>query len=177
MQLKNRVFIISGGASGLGEACSCLFVESGAKVGILDLNEERGEILVKELGDSAVFFKTDVSSESSVQAAVEGVSNSLGAVHGAINCAGLVNGAKIHSKKGLFPMEMFNKAIQVNLIGTMHVIRFSVQEMLKNEPDENGERGVIVNTSSAAAFEGQVGQAAYSASKAGVIGERSHGGQ
>ena len=170
MQIKNHVFIISGGASGLGEACSRLFIESGAKVGILDLNEERGETLQKEFGDSAVFFKTDVGSESSVQAAVEGVANSLGAIHGAINCAGLVKAAKIHSKRGLFPMDLFNKVVQVNLMGTMHVIRFCVQEMLKNEPDENGERGVIVNTSSAAAFEGQMGQAAYSASKAGVIG-------
>ncbi|MBF7082853.1 SDR family NAD(P)-dependent oxidoreductase [Desulfallas sp. Bu1-1] len=170
MQVKDRVFIISGGASGLGEACSRLFAESGAKVGILDLNEEKGEMLAKVFGASAVFYKTDVSNENSVQAAVEAVVKAFGAVHVAINCAGLINAAKVYSKKGLFPMDIFNKVIQVNLIGTMHLIRFSVQEMMKNEPDENGERGVIVNTSSAAAFSGQVGQAAYSASKAGVVG-------
>ena len=170
MQVKNRVFIISGGASGLGEACSRLFVESGAKVGILDLNEERGKALVREFGDSAVFYKTDVGNGNSVQAAVEAVVKDFGNIHAAISCAGLLNAAKVYSKKGLFPMDIFNKVIQVNLIGTMHIIRFCVQEMMKNEPDENDERGVIINTSSAAAFEGQVGQAAYSASKAGVAG-------
>lgn len=170
MQVMNRVFIISGGASGLGEACSRLFVKSGAKVGILDLNEERGEALVRELGGSAFFCKTDVGSEDSVQTAVGAVAKAFGAIHVAINCAGLVNAAKVYSKKGLFPMDIFNRVVRVNLIGTMNMIRFCVQEMMKNEPDENGERGVIINTSSAAAFSGQVGQAAYSASKAGVIG-------
>lgn len=170
MEVKNKVFIISGGASGLGEACSRQFVKCGAKVGILDLNEEKGEALVKELGDSALFYKTDVSDENMVQTSIEAVSKTFGAIHVAINCAGIIGAAKISSRKGLFPMEMFNKVIQVNLVGTMNVIRYAVNGMMKNERDENGERGVIVNTSSAAAFGGQVGQAAYSASKAGVAG-------
>ncbi|MCQ6281676.1 SDR family NAD(P)-dependent oxidoreductase [Bacillus sp. EB600] len=170
MKIENRVFIITGGASGLGEACSRLFVESGAKVGILDLNEDRGENLARELGGSALFCKTDVSNESSVWESVDDVVKTFGSIHVAVNCAGLIYASKVYSKKGLFPMEMFNKVIQVNLIGTMNVVRYAVREMMKNEPDDNGERGVIVNTSSAAAFGGQLGQAAYSASKAGVVG-------
>lgn len=136
----------------------------------MDLNQERGDALAKELGTSAVFMMTDVTSESSVNGAVEGVARAFGAVHGAVNCAGIVSAAKILSKKGLFPMDMFNKVLQINLVGVMHMVRAAVQEMMKNEPDENGERGVIVNCSSAAAHGGQVGQAAYSASKAGVMG-------
>ncbi|MBM4763778.1 SDR family NAD(P)-dependent oxidoreductase [Bacillus sp. B15-48] len=170
MKLANRVFIITGGASGLGEACSRLAVENGAKVGILDLNEDRGENLVRELGDSAVFCKTDVSDDNSVRDSVEKVIQTFGAIHVAVNCAGLIFASKVFSKKGLFPIEKFNQVLQVNLIGTMNVVRYAVQEMMKNEPNENGERGVIVNTASAAAFGGQLGQAAYSASKAGVIG-------
>ncbi|MFF2445670.1 SDR family NAD(P)-dependent oxidoreductase [Neobacillus sp. NPDC058068] len=170
MKIENRVFIITGGASGLGESCSRLFVEKGAKIGILDMNEDRGENLARELGESAVFCKTDVSDESSVREAMEAVTSEFGAIHVAVNCAGLIYAAKVHSKKGLFPMDMFNNVIQVNLIGTMNVVRYAVQEMRKNEPDENGERGVIVTTASAAAFAGQLGQAAYSASKAGVVG-------
>jgi NAD(P)-dependent dehydrogenase (short-subunit alcohol dehydrogenase family) len=170
MDIKNRVFIITGGASGLGEACTRQFVEQGAKVGVLDMNEDRGENLARELGESVLFCKTDVSDENSVRQAVETISTTFGGIHVAVNCAGLIFGAKVHSKKGLFPMDKFNQVIQVNLIGTMNVVRYAVQEMLKNEPDENGERGIIVNTASAAAFGGQLGQAAYSASKAGVVG-------
>lgn len=170
MKIKNRVFIVTGGASGLGEGCTRMFVEQGAKVGILDMNEDHRENLTRELGESIVFCRTDVSDENSVQQAIETVSATFGGIHGAVNCAGLIFGAKVHSKKGLFPMDKFNKVIQVNLVGTMNVVRYAVQEMLKNKPDGNGERGVIVNTASAAAFGGQLGQAAYSASKAGVVG-------
>ena len=170
MQVKNRVVIISGGASGLGEACSRLFVESGAKVGILDLNKEKGKDLVSDLGSAAVFQATDVGDEQSVHTAVGEIAKTFEAVHVAINCAGVINAAKIYSKGVLFPMKLFNQAIRINLLGTMHIIRAAVKEMMKNEPDENEERGVIVNCSSGAAFLGQIGQAAYSASKAGVIG-------
>ncbi|WHY89834.1 SDR family NAD(P)-dependent oxidoreductase [Neobacillus cucumis] len=170
MKLENRVFIITGGASGLGEACSRMAVGSGAKVGIFDLNEERGENLERELGESVIFCKTDVSDENSVRKSVERVATTFGSIDVAINCAGLIYASKVVSKKGLFPIEMFNKVVQVNLIGTMNVVRYAVQEMMKNESNEHGERGVIVNTASAAAFGGQLGQAAYSASKAGVVG-------
>jgi NAD(P)-dependent dehydrogenase (short-subunit alcohol dehydrogenase family) len=170
MQVKDRVVVVSGGASGLGQACSRLFVESGAKVGILDLNQEKGEALSWELGSSATFATTDVGDEQSVEAAFEEVVKAFGAVHAAICCAGIINAAKIYSKKGLFPMKLFDQAIRINLLGTMHMVRSAVHAMMKNEPDENGERGVIVNCSSGAAFLGQIGQAAYSASKAGVVG-------
>ena len=170
MQVKNRVVIISGGASGLGEACSSLFVESGAKVGIFDINEEKGQALARSFGASALFCPTDVGDEHSVHAAVGATAKAFGAVHVAVSCAGVINAAKVCSKEGPFPMGLFNKVVHINLMGTMHMIRSAVQEMMKNEPDENGERGVIVNCASGAAFYGQVGQAAYSASKAGVVG-------
>ena len=170
MQVKNRVVVISGGASGLGEACVRLFVETGAKVGIFDLNEETGEKLSRDLGPATVFCKTDVCSEQSVQESIEATLEAFKAVHVVVNCAGVANAAKIHSKKGPFPMQIFNKVVQINLMGTMHMVCSGVQAMMKNEPDENGERGVIVNCSSGAAFYGQVGQAAYSASKAAVAG-------
>lgn len=170
MKIKNKVVIVSGGASGLGEACVRLFVESGAKAGIFDLNEEKGKALAGELGDAAIYCNTDVTDYVSVQAAVNATVEALGAVNVAINCAGIVSGAKVYSKKGTFPMEMFNRVIQINLTGTMNIICSAVQAMMKNDPDEDDERGVIINTSSGAAFSGQVGQAAYSASKAGVVG-------
>ena len=170
MQIKDKVVVISGGASGLGEACLRLFLESGARAGILDLDEERGNALVREFAGLAVYCKTDVTDGASVQAAMDETVKAFGGVHVAINCAGIVNGAKIYSKKGSFPATLFNKVVQINLMGTMNMICSAVQVMMNNEPDENDERGVIVNTSSGAAFSGQVGQAAYSASKAGVIG-------
>lgn len=170
MQVKNRIIAISGGASGLGEACARLFVESGAKVGIFDLNEEAGGKLLRDLGRSAIFCRTDVCSEQSVKESIDATVEAFGAVHVLVNCAGVANAAKIHSKKGSFPMQVFNKVVQINLMGTMHMICSGVQAMMKNEPDNNGERGVIINCSSGAAFYGQVGQAAYSASKAAVVG-------
>ncbi|MBN2568828.1 MAG: SDR family NAD(P)-dependent oxidoreductase [Deltaproteobacteria bacterium] len=170
MQIKNKVVVISGGASGLGEACVRLFLESGARVGIFDLDEEKGNSLVSEFAGAVVYCKTDVTDGNSVQAAVDATVKEFGEVNIAINCAGIVSGAKVYSKRGTFPMDMFNKVIQINLIGTMNMICCAVHAMMKNESDENNERGVIVNTSSGAAFSGQVGQAAYSASKAGVVG-------
>lgn len=170
MQIKNKVVIISGGASGLGEATLRLFLESGAKAGIFDLDEEKGNALMKEFPGSTVFCKTDVTDSESVKAAVNKTVGTFGKVNIAISCAGIVGGAKVYSKKGTFPMALFNKIIQVNLVGTMNMICMSVLAMVNNEPDEDNERGVIINTASGAAFSGQVGQAAYSASKAGVIG-------
>jgi NAD(P)-dependent dehydrogenase (short-subunit alcohol dehydrogenase family) len=170
MQIKNKVVIVSGGASGLGEASVRLFIESGAKVGIFDLDEAKGKALANEFAGKALFCKTDITSTDSVQAAMNATLKAYGRVNIAINCAGILVGAKILSRKGTFPMDKFNRVVQINLVGTMNVVCAAVQAMMKNEPDENNERGVIINTASAAAFSGQVGQAAYSASKAGVIG-------
>ena len=170
MDIKGKVAIVSGGASGLGEACCRLLVENGAKVSFMDLQEDRGEGLSSELGDAALFCKTNVADVASVQAAVEKTIENFGAIHAAISCAGVSDATKVLTKDGPMPMERFNKVVQINLMGTMHVIRSAVEQMVKNMPNDEGERGVIINTSSGAAFEGQIGQASYSASKAGVVG-------
>jgi 3-hydroxyacyl-CoA dehydrogenase / 3-hydroxy-2-methylbutyryl-CoA dehydrogenase len=170
MEIKGSVVVISGGASGLGEACSRLFLENGASVCILDLQEQRGEILASELGEKAMFCRTDVTDPQGVQTAIERTVDKFGAVHVAISCAGVPHAAKVLSKKGPIPMDLFNRVVQVNLMGTMHVIRSAAEQMVKNAPNADGERGVVINTSSGAAYEGQIGQAAYSASKAGIIG-------
>ena len=170
MELKDKVAVISGGASGLGEGTARLFVERGAKVCLMDLNEERGQALAAELAPAAVFAKTDVADEDSVQAAVDLAVETFGAVHIAVCCAGVPFAAKVLGKKGPFPMNVFNMTVQINLMGTMHLIRSAGLAMLKNEPNEIGEKGVVVNCASGAAFQGQVGQAAYSASKAAVVG-------
>lgn len=170
MEIKDKVAVISGGASGLGEATARLFVERGARVCLMDLDEERGKALVCELGEAAIFVKTDVGEEDSVQSAVEAVEKALGAVHVAVCCAGVPYAAKVLGKNGPFPMELFNKTVRINLMGTMHLIRSAGLAMLKNEPNGDGEKGVVINCASGAAFEGQVGQAAYSASKAAVVG-------
>lgn len=170
MDIQDKVAVITGGASGLGEATARLFVELGAKVCLMDLDEERGRALASELGEAAIFAKTDVGDEDSVQAAVDAAEKVFGAVHAAVCCAGVPFAAKVLSKKGPFPMDVFNKTVQINLMGTMHVIRSAGMAMLKNEPNEDGEKGVLINCASGAAFEGQIGQAAYSASKAAVVG-------
>ena len=136
----------------------------------MDLDETRGKNLVEELGDSARFFKTNVTDEQSVQDAVDGTVKAFGAIHVAINCAGIATPMKVIGKEGPLPIEAFNQVIQVNLIGTMNVIRLAAEKMFANEPNEDGEKGVVINTASVAAFEGQIGQAAYASSKAAVAG-------
>jgi NAD(P)-dependent dehydrogenase (short-subunit alcohol dehydrogenase family) len=170
MDVQERVVVISGAASGLGEACARLFVQNRAMVSLLDIEEERGEKLASELGPSAIFCKTDVTDEQSVQIAIEKTVDTFGAIHVAISCAGVSYGAKVLGKNGKISMGGFKKVIQINLMGTMHVIRSAAEQMLKNAPNEDGEKGVVLNTSSGAAWEGQVGQSAYSASKAALVG-------
>ena len=170
MQVRDKGIVISGGASGLGEACARLFVESGARAALLDVNDEAGERLARELGSAARFFHTDVCDEASVREAVAGAAEAFGAVHAAVSCAGVAHAAKVLGRKGTFPMALFEQVLRINLIGTMHMVCSAVREMMQNTPDEDGERGVIVTCGSGAAFFGQVGQAAYSASKAGVAG-------
>jgi NAD(P)-dependent dehydrogenase (short-subunit alcohol dehydrogenase family) len=170
MDVKGCVAIVTGGASGLGEACVRDLVQLGAKAVILDVTEERARKLVAELGPSVRFFNTDVTDEKMVQSAVDGAVEAFGAIHVAVNCAGVGPAAKVLGKEGPMPIGPFNKVVQINLIGTMNVIRLAAAKMVQNPGNEDGEKGVIVNTASVAAFEGQIGQAAYSASKAAVVG-------
>jgi NAD(P)-dependent dehydrogenase (short-subunit alcohol dehydrogenase family) len=173
MQLANSTALITGGASGLGEATVRLFVESGANVVVLDLNEAAGEKLESEFFDKIKFIKTDVSSESDVQRAVDLALETFGFINIVINCAGLAPARKIVGKAdgiyGPHSFDLFEKTIKTNLIGTFNVMRLAAFAMEKNEPNEEGERGVIINTASVAAFDGQMGQVAYAASKGGIV--------
>ena len=167
---KDCVAIVTGGASGLGEACIRELLKGRAKVAILDIAQERGERISAELGDRAIFCKTDVVDEKSVQSAIDKSIEIFGALHVVINCAGISIPAKVLGREGPISMDLFNLVVQINLMGTINVIRLAVKKIVANEPNDDGEKGIIINTASAAAFEGQIGQAAYSASKAGVVG-------
>ena len=167
MDIANKVFIVTGGASGLGEGTARMLAREGATVVIADLQVERGEALAKELG--GVFIKCDVSQEVDAQAAVT-VAVSLGKLMGLVNCAGIAPAAKTVGKDGAHPLATFSKVITVNLIGSFNMIRLAAEAMSKNEPEATGERGVMISTASVAAFDGQMGQAAYAASKGGVVG-------
>lgn len=170
MDIKGSVAVVTGGASGLGEACVRDLVKQGGRAAILDFAEERGEKVASEMGDAVIFCKTDVTDEETVQAAVDKTIEAFGAIHVAVNCAGVGAPAKVLGKEGPMGMDHFNRVVQINLIGTMNVIRLAAEKMVGNTPNEDGEKGVVINTASVAAFDGQIGQAAYSASKAGVIG-------
>ncbi len=169
MELKGKVALITGGASGLGEACVRRFVKQGAKALILDRDDERGAPLAEELGDAVRFAKADVTSEDEVQAAINTALNDLGGLNILVNCAGIAMAMKTFGKKGVHLLDVFETVVKVNLIGAFNVIRLCAATMVENEPDEGGERGVIINTASVAAFDGQIGQAAYSASKGGIV--------
>jgi NAD(P)-dependent dehydrogenase (short-subunit alcohol dehydrogenase family) len=168
MEIKDAVAVVTGGASGLGLATTKRLLDAGAQVVVIDL---KGEEVVAELGERATFVAADVTDEAGVSAALD-VAESLGPVRINVNCAGIGNAIKTVSRNGAFPLDGFRKVIEVNLIGTFNVIRLAAQRIATTEPiGPNGEeRGVIINTASVAAFDGQVGQAAYSASKGGVVG-------
>ena len=168
MKIDNAVAIVTGGASGLGEATMRNFIAGGAKVAIFDLNEERGSALVKELGEAVRFYKVDVVSEESVSEAVNDVAEHFGRVDICVNCAGIAFGIKTMGRDGLHPLGAFKKVIDINVTGTFNTFRLAAEKMADNEPGEDGERGVIINTASVAAFEGQKGQVAYSASKGAI---------
>ncbi len=170
MELNNAVTLITGGASGLGEATVRRFVAQGAKAVIVDLNPEKGNKLAGELGESARFVETDVTSEDAVQNAIQTALNTFGGLNIVVNCAGVGWAQRTVSKDGPHPLQHFEFVIRVNLIGTFNVIRLTAAVMMNNQPNSEGERGVIVNTASVAAFDGQIGQAAYSASKGGIVG-------
>ena len=168
MQIKNSVFLVTGGASGLGAATARMAAENGAKVVIADMQAEAGENLAKELGGR--FAKTDVTSEADGKAAVALAVKEFGGLHVLVNCAGIASAERTVGKEGPHSLAAFSKTVTVNLIGTFNMIRLAADAMIKASPNASGERGVIVNTASVAAFDGQIGQAAYSASKGGVVG-------
>ena len=171
MKMQDCRAVVTGGASGLGEATVTTIVENGGKAVIFDLSEERANQLIEKLGaDHVLFVKTDVTSEESIRAAIEKIHSDFGPVNTLVNCAGIVIGEKVIKKEGIHALESFQKIINVNLVGTFNAIRLVSEYMNQNEPNEFGERGIIINTASVAAFDGQIGQAAYSASKAGVVG-------
>ncbi|HVO25117.1 MAG TPA: 3-hydroxyacyl-CoA dehydrogenase [Candidatus Margulisiibacteriota bacterium] len=171
MKLEGAVALVTGGASGLGEATVRAFVAKGARAAILDRPNSAGEQLAATLSAAkAIFVPADVTSSEQVTQAIQQTVSKLGGVHIAVNCAGVGAAMKTTGKQGPMPLEMFEMVIKINLIGTFNVIRLAATEMLKNTPNDDGERGVIINTASIAAFDGQIGQAAYSASKGGVVG-------
>lgn len=170
MQFKDSTFIVTGGASGLGEATVRAFHAKGANVVIADLNAERGEKLAAELGSRAVFQRTDVTSDADGQACVAKAVAAFGGLNGLVNCAGVGTPEKVLNKTGPQALGNFSKIVGINLIGSFNMLRLAADAISKGNPNAAGERGVIINTASVAAFDGQIGQPAYAASKAGVVG-------
>ncbi|WP_442579376.1 SDR family NAD(P)-dependent oxidoreductase [Mesorhizobium sp. ASY16-5R] len=168
MQIENMVAIVTGAASGLGEATARALAARGAKVAVLDFNEAGARIVASEIGGIAI--KCDVASAEGAESAVATVSGELGAARILINCAGVAPARKMLGKQGVMPLDEFRRAIEINLVGTFNLLRLFADAASKLEPLETGERGVVVNTASVAGYEGQIGQTAYGASKAGVIG-------
>jgi NAD(P)-dependent dehydrogenase (short-subunit alcohol dehydrogenase family) len=169
MDIPGKVFIVTGGASGLGEGAVRMLAANGGKVVIADLQTDKGEALAAELGADAAFVKCDVTQEADGQAAVD-KAVSMGKLMGLVNCAGIAIGMKTVGKDGPHPLANFSKVITINLIGSFNMIRLAAAAMARNEPEATGERGVLISTASVAAYDGQIGQAAYSASKGGVVG-------
>ncbi|MCX7663898.1 MAG: 3-hydroxyacyl-CoA dehydrogenase [Tepidimonas fonticaldi] len=167
MEIAGKVYLVTGGASGLGEGTARMLAANGGRVVIADMQAERGEAVAQDIG--GVYVRCDVSQEADAQAAIDRAV-ALGKLAGLINCAGIAPAEKTVGKNGPHSLALFNKVIQVNLVGTFNMIRLAAQAMSANDPEPTGERGVIVSTASVAAFEGQIGQAAYSASKGGVVG-------
>ena len=170
MKIGDCRAIVTGGASGLGGACIRKLLEGGGRAAILDLDSARGEKMAEESGGNLIFVKTDVVSEDDVSGAIAKAVEAFGAVNTVINCAGVGDPGKILSKKGPLPLSSFERTIRINLIGTFNVSRLAIAQMQNNTPNEEGEKGVIINTASVAAFDGQIGQPAYAASKAGIVG-------
>jgi 3-hydroxyacyl-CoA dehydrogenase / 3-hydroxy-2-methylbutyryl-CoA dehydrogenase len=170
MNIADSVAIVTGGASGLGEATTRILAGAGGKVMILDRDGSPGPKVAAELGEHVAFTVADVTSAEQVEAAVAETVKRFGTVHIAVNCAGVGMAMRTVTRDGAHPLDLFSKAIEVNLIGTFNVIRLAALQMSKNTPNAEGERGLIVNTASVAAFDGQIGQAAYSASKGGIVG-------
>jgi len=170
MELTNKTVLVTGGASGLGAACVRLLTQAGANATIADMNSTTGTALAAELGTTTLFAQTNVADEASVKAALQATIENFGSLHIVINCAGIGVAERVLGKNGPSSLEAFSKVINVNLIGTFNIIRLAPAIMSEDHSDAEGERGVIINTASVAAFDGQIGQAAYSASKGGIVG-------
>ena len=171
MRIAGIGAVVTGGGSGLGEATARELAARGARVAILDLGRSKGAEVAKSIGGAALFCEADVASEEQVDAALDRAAEAFGGVHAAVNCAGIGTAGRTVDRQGRpFDLALFELTLRVNLVGTFNVIRLAAARMMRNEPNEEGERGVVVNTASVAAFEGQIGQCAYSASKGGVVG-------
>lgn len=170
MDLSTAKAIVTGGASGLGLATAQAVVDAGGSVALFDVNTEQGEAAAASLGEHATFIQTDVSSEDAVRNSVQAANDFMGGITLAVNCAGIATAGRTLGREGPWPAEKFNQVIQVNLVGSYNVTKEAAAFMQQNEPNEQGERGVVISTASIAAFEGQIGQAAYSASKGGIVG-------
>ena len=167
MDIQGKVFIVTGGASGLGEGTARMLAARGGKVVIADMQVEKGEAVAKDIG--GVFMRCDVSSEADGQAVVA-QAVSMGKLMGLVNCAGIAPAEKTVGKNGPHALASFQKTITVNLVGSFNMMRLAADAMSKNEPEATGERGVMISTASVAAYDGQIGQAAYAASKGGIVG-------
>lgn len=170
MQLASAKAVVSGGASGLGFATAKRVVDAGGQVALLDVNDEQGEKSAAELGDQATYIHADVSIEAEVQAAIRKANEFMGGITLAVNCAGVVGAARALGREAPMPTEFFERTIAINLVGSFTVAKEAANVMQNNEPNDEGERGMIVSTASVAAFEGQIGQVSYSASKGGIVG-------
>lgn len=170
MEITGKTFFVSGGASGLGAATVRRLARAGGNVAICDLSGDQGTRLAREIGPAALFVAADVTDEDQLGRAIATASSQFGALHGAVSCAGIAPGERILGKAAPHRLESFRRAIEINLVGTFNMLRLAAQAMAQNTADSEGERGVIINTASIAAFDGQIGQAAYSASKAGIVG-------
>jgi len=169
MNIKDHVFLVTGAASGLGAAVARLLVAEGASVVIADLNQSAGEAVARELGAVSRFVRTDVTVEDDAKAAVAVALGTFGHLHGLVNCAGIAPAEKVAGRDGPHRLETFARAVNLNLVGTFNMIRLATEAITQETPGEDGERGVIINTASIAAYDGQIGQAAYAASKGGVV--------
>ena len=169
MRIEDSKFFVTGGGSGLGAATARMLAENGANAVLADVDEERGEATAAGIGDRAKFVRADVADEGSVGEALDVAVEAFGSLNGVVNCAGIGPAAKVVGKRGVHDLGLFQKTVGINLVGTFNVIRLAAARMIGNEPNEDGERGVVVNTASVAAYDGQIGQAAYAASKGGVV--------
>ena len=170
MEISNKVSLLTVGASGLGLATAELLIESGSKVMLLDLNEDNAKAAAEKLGSNASYVVANVTDETSIQSAIDKTVEEFGSLHVVVNCAGIGSASKTVGRDGAHPLDYFKLVVDINLIGTFNVLRLAAVAMGNNEPNADGECGVIINTASVAAFDGQMGQAAYSASKGGVVG-------
>jgi len=170
MNFANAKAVVSGGASGLGAGIAKAIVAAGGQVALLDINEEQGQAYANTLGEQAIFVRTDISNEADVVAACDKAAEAFGGINLAVGCAGVLGNGRVISKKGPMPVEFFQKVVDINLVGSFLLTREAAKHMQQNEAAETGERGVIIHTASIAAFEGQFGQVAYSATKSALVG-------